>query len=76
MHLQHGPIDLVIEAHGAPAEVSAAREQAWRRFQDILDTLVAELSLLRSPVGAAYPLARGPVARRMVAAVWPHRELF
>lgn len=76
MHLQHGPIDLVIEAHGAPAEVSAAREQAWRRFQDILDRLVAELPLLRSPVGAAYPLARGPVARRMVAAVWPHRELF
>jgi ApbE superfamily uncharacterized protein (UPF0280 family) len=27
-------------------------------------------------VGAAYPLARGPVARRMIAAVWPHRAVF
>jgi hypothetical protein len=75
-HLQHGPIDLVIEAWGEREEVQAAYEQAWRRFQDILGTLVRELPLLRAPVGAAYPLARGPVARRMVAAVWPHREAF
>ena len=76
MHLQHGPIDLVIEAQGVASEAHAAREQAWQRFQDILETLVAELPLLRSPVSAAYPLARGPVARRMVAAVWPHRAVF
>lgn len=76
LHLQHGPIDLVIEAWGEREEVAAAYEQAWQRFQDVLETLVAELKLLRTPVGAAYPLARGPVARRMVAAVWPHRELF
>jgi hypothetical protein len=76
MHLQHGPIDLVIEARGASGEVGAALEQAWDRFQDVLETLVGELPLLRSPVGAAYPLARGPVARRMVAAVWPHRAVF
>jgi len=31
---------------------------------------------LRRAVGPAYPLARGPVARRMVAAVWPHRDVF
>lgn len=76
MHLQHGPIDLVIDARGAPDEVRAAHEQAWCRFQDVLDTLVAELPLLRSPLGSAYPLARGPVARRMVAAVWPHRGVY
>ncbi len=75
-HFQHGPIDLVLEAHGAPHEVRAAYEQAWRRFQDILETLAGELALLRAPLGTAYPLARGPVARRMVAAVWPHRERF
>jgi ApbE superfamily uncharacterized protein (UPF0280 family) len=76
LHLQHGPIDLVIEAWCAPEEVEAAYEQAWQRFQDVLDALVAELPLLRSPIGEAYPLARGPVARRMVAAVWPHRQVF
>ena len=76
LHLQHGPIDLVIEGFGAPEEVGAAYGQAWDRFRDILETLVGELSQLRTPVGAAYPLVRGPVARRMVAAVWPHRDTF
>ena len=32
--------------------------------------------MLRAPVGIAYPLVRGPVAKRMVAAVWPHRAVF
>lgn len=76
LHLQHGPIDLVIEAWGDPAEVRVSYEQAWKRFQDVLDALVSELPLLRSPLGTARPLARGPVAQRMVAAVWPHREVF
>ncbi len=76
LHLQHGPIDLVIEAFGEREEVEAAYRQAWDRFQDILQTLVDELAMLRAPVGPAYPLVRGPVARRMVAAVWPHRAVY
>lgn len=76
LHLQHGPIDLVIEAFGEREEVEAAYRQAWDRFQDVLQTLVDELEILRTPVGAAYPLVRGPVAKRMVAAVWPHRDVF
>ena len=76
LHLQHGPIDLVIEAWGEPSEVELAYEQAWRRFGDILDTLVSELPVLRAPLGDPYPLARGPVARRMIAACWPHRAAF
>jgi ApbE superfamily uncharacterized protein (UPF0280 family) len=76
LHLQHGPIDLVIQAWGPAEQIEGAYAQAWERFQDILERLVSELELLRSPVGEAYPLARGPVARRMVAAVWPHRTAF
>ena len=76
LHLQHGPIDLVIEAWGASAEVEAAYEQAWARFQDVLQTLVSELPLLRAPLRDPHPLARGPVARRMIAACWPHRHVF
>ena len=76
LHLQHGPIDLVIEAVGEREEVEAAYRQAWERFQDILQPLVDELSMLRAPVGPGYPLVRGPVAKRMVAAVWPHRNVF
>ena len=76
LHLQHGPIDLVIEARGAAHEIERAQDQAWHRFQDVLESLVAELPLLRTPIGHAYPLARGPVGRRMVAACWPLRAQF
>ena len=76
LHLQHGPIDLVIEAFGAPAEVARAYDQAVARFQDILETLVGELDDLRRPLGPAHPLFRGPVARRMAAACWPYRTVF
>jgi hypothetical protein len=70
LHLQHGPIDLVILG------TEVAYERASLRFRSVLEELVAELPLLRTPVGDAYPLARGTVARRMVAAVWPHRAVF
>ncbi|MBS0537855.1 MAG: UPF0280 family protein [Proteobacteria bacterium] len=73
LHLQHGPIDLVIEAFGTPHEVEAAYAQAFARFDDILPALVGELPVLRRPVGAAHPLLKGPVARRMARAVWPYR---
>ncbi len=70
LHLQHGPIDLVIL--GTETEY----DRAARRFRTVLEELVAELPLLRAPLGNAHPLARGSVARRMVAAVWPHRGGF
>lgn len=76
LHLQHGPIDLIIEAFGTPGEVEGAYRQAADRFGDILPALVGELPMLRRPVGDAYPLLKGPVARRMVEAVWPYRDLF
>jgi ApbE superfamily uncharacterized protein (UPF0280 family) len=76
LHLQHGPIDLIIEAFGVRQEVERAYRQATDRFADILPTLVRELPLLRRPVGDAYPLLHGPVARRMAEAVWPHRAVY
>lgn len=76
LHLRHGPIDLVIEAFGPAAETALAYDQAWARFEGLLDALVRELPLLRRPVGEARPEPAGPVARRMVAAVWPHRRVF
>jgi len=74
-HFQHGPIDLIIGADGEPAAVAGAVECAWARFQAVLAELVAELRLLRLPVQQARRL-RGPVARRMLAACWPHRAQF
>jgi ApbE superfamily uncharacterized protein (UPF0280 family) len=70
LHLQHGPIDLVIL--GTEDEY----ERASQRFRTVLEELAAELPLLRAPLGSAHPLARGTVARRMLAAVSPHRAVF
>jgi uncharacterized protein len=76
LHLQEGPIDLIIEAFGAASEVERAYAQAVERFAGILSGLVSELGVLRRPVGENRPGVQGPVARRMAEAVWPHRAVF
>lgn len=73
LHLQHGPIDVVIEAWGEEQEVRAAYRQAISAFRHVLPRLVAELPMLRTPLGAERPMARGLVARRMIDACWPYR---
>jgi ApbE superfamily uncharacterized protein (UPF0280 family) len=71
LHLQDGPIDLIVEAFGA--DVDLAYRAASERFVTVLDELCAELPLLRS--GAARP--EGIVARRMWDAVQPYaRDVF
>jgi ApbE superfamily uncharacterized protein (UPF0280 family) len=76
LHLQHGPIDLIVKAFGAADEVRAAYAQAAARFRPILDELVAELPMLRLPVGGAPVHVTGPVARRMLRACQPHAGVF
>lgn len=66
-HFQHGPIDLVIGAEGDAQAVAAAHAAAWSRFGEVLPELVAELALLRAPVGPRCSL-QGVVARRMWSA--------
>jgi len=63
LHLQHGPIDLILQAQGPGAE--AAHVRAVARFRGLLEELVAELPLLRQPVASGPNPLRGPVARRM-----------
>ncbi len=71
LHLQDGPIDLVIGADGGTsgAEALAAYRAASARFATVLDELCAELPLLRRKAGER---PRGEIARRMWAAVLPH----
>lgn len=76
LHLNHGPIDLVIEAFGDAVEVRAAYEQAVGRFQAILSELVEELPALRRPAAAVQRVFTGSTARRMEAAVSPLAERF
>ncbi len=76
LHLQHGPIDLIVEAFGSPGDIRTCYAQAVDAFGDVLPQLAAELPLLRTPLGDAEPHFRGPVAKRMVRACWPHRGDF
>ncbi len=77
-HFQHGPIDLVIGIEGDARVVDDALEAAWRRFETVLEELVGELALLRAPcpLDGAAPLARGPVAQRMIDACAPLARRF
>jgi uncharacterized protein len=74
LHLNDGPIDLIIEADGAPHAVRAAYESAARRFVTILNELCAELPLLRSRSTPQSPKPTGAIARAMAAAVFPYAE--
>jgi len=74
LHLQHGPIDLVMEAFGAPAAVEASYRAAVHRFETVLTELTDELGLIRAAASARSPAAQGVVARRMQAAVTPFAE--
>ena len=76
LHLQHGPIDLLIDADGPAPAVRAAWQAAEERFRDVLAVLVEELPALRRPCPAAGLALNGPVARRMAAAVTPHARTF
>ncbi len=71
LHLQDGPIDLIIEANGTGEAIGAAYAAAAARFNSILDELCRELPLLRSAARAEAP-PEGIVARRMWSAVMPY----
>ncbi len=71
LHLQHGPIDLVIGVDAPTPEIrTQAFQSASRRFDDILPELVGELPRLKSAGAEVQP--KGMVAQRMVRAIAPH----
>jgi len=76
LHLNHGPIDLVISADGERADVRSAYQVAAAIFPNILPELVAKLAVLRAPVGEIRPMVMNAIAQRMVDAVWPYRDVF
>ena len=75
LHLQHGPIDLVLRAWGAASAVREAYDAAMARFQTVLPELTGELVELRKPMSGR-PHVETPVAQRMVAACRPHSAVF
>ena len=75
LHLQHGPIDLLIDAKGDEQEVRRAYSRAVDVFAPVLETLTDELAGLRTPLAANSPdvVFSGQVAQRMMAAIEPYR---
>jgi uncharacterized protein len=71
LHLQDGPIDLIVEARGSETNVRSAYDAAAHRFTGLLDELCDELPELRQAADPARCPLRGTVARRMHAAVAP-----
>jgi uncharacterized protein len=76
LHMHDGPIDLIVEAFGAPQEIALAYRAAAERFVAVLDELCCELELLRQPVREGGQAPLGVVARRMAAAVSPYASIF
>lgn len=74
-HFQYGPMDIIIGAAGDAAALKDAHAQAWERFKNILQELVQELPLLRSPVQGTCPV-QGTIARRMWLACKPYQHSF
>jgi len=71
LHLQDGPIDLIVEAKASANEVRAAYEAAARRFTGLLDELCEEIVELRQAADPVRTPLKGVVARSMHAAAAP-----
>ncbi|CUH66771.1 hypothetical protein TG4357_02628 [Thalassovita gelatinovora] len=69
LHLQHGPIDLIVGADGPEGARELAFAAAQMRFQTVLTELVPELPLLRAQMTKNSPVPKGVIARRMDRAV-------
>tara|TARA_B100000989_G_scaffold257980_1_gene207724 strand:- start:510 stop:1541 length:1032 start_codon:yes stop_codon:yes gene_type:complete len=76
LHLHHGPIDLVIGADGAPDAVRQACSAAIDSFATVLEELVSEIALLRTPIDRIACCPSGCVAARMWAATIPHADIY
>ncbi len=76
LHLNHGPIDIILQAFGEAEEVAAAYWQAQQAFQSVLQGLVDELPVLRQPISPDGERPNGAIAQMMYAAAAPHAFSF
>jgi ApbE superfamily uncharacterized protein (UPF0280 family) len=74
LHLNDGPIDLIVEANGTPEAIRAAYQAAARRFVTILDELCDELPVLRSQAHKNSVRPHSVVAQCMADAVAPFAD--
>ena len=75
LHLQHGPIDLIVEAKGTAENVQVAYQSMTKRFSSVLDELVPELKELRQDVSAKQDV-QSAIAQRMLNAARKFSDVF
>jgi len=76
LHLQFGPIDLLIDVDASSDERQLAHRAAEHAFHGVLESLVSELPTLRRAVDAGASAPTGAVARRMWTACLNHADQF
>ena len=69
LFLQHGPINLVVQAQGNRAAVDKGYHRLAAAFPRWLSALVSELSRLKSPERSHLAVPAGRIARHMVCSV-------
>jgi uncharacterized protein len=72
LHLNHGPMDVIVQGWGDSRALTDGYARAAARFDTILAELASELPELR----AEDPVVTGTIARRMAEAVAPFRPAF
>lgn len=72
LHLQQGPINLVIKAYGASVSVAKAYDTMIANFPALLSSLVADLPLLKQLFVEKIVAVSDPTAKRMVSSVSPY----
>ena len=69
LHLQHGPIDLILHVDASEEIRKRLYSTAKKRFSTVLQELVVEMDLLKQPWSADLPDPKGGIAQKMCFAV-------
>jgi len=69
LHLQHGPIDLILHVDASEEIRKRLYSAAKKRFSTVLQELVVEMDLLKHPWSADLPDPKGGIAQKMCFAV-------
>ena len=69
LHLQHGPIDLILHVDASEEIRKRLYSTAKKRFSTVLQELVVEIDLLKQPWSADLPDPKGGIAQKMCFAV-------
>ena len=69
LHLQHGPIDLILHVDASEKIRKRLYSTAEKKISTVLDELVAEMDLLKLPWNADQSGPKGSIAQKMFGAV-------